>query len=172
MFRITTCGESYSGGFRKDPSIPSELYGGQMVIIDGVPAGLKITADIIEQELDKRRPGLSRFSTPRRERDRVFIFSGVMENDLSTGAPVGMIIPNSDIEDKHIRQHKENRNLVRPGQASYTYYKNMGSITTGPAQEEHRPGKPPQEWREGPWPRSSSTQWASMSSHIRWNHTG
>lgn len=126
MFRITTCGESYSGGFRKDPSIPSELYGGQMVIIDGVPAGLKITADIIEQELDKRRPGLSRFSTPRRERDRVFIFSGVMENDLSTGAPVGMIIPNSDIEDKHIRQHKENRNLVRPGQASYTYYKKYG----------------------------------------------
>ncbi|NLO01148.1 MAG: chorismate synthase, partial [Bacteroidales bacterium] len=40
MFRITTCGESYSGGFRKDPSIPSELYGGQMVIIDGVPPGL------------------------------------------------------------------------------------------------------------------------------------
>ena len=84
MFRITTCGESYSGGFRKDPSIPSELYGGQMVIVDGVPAGLKITADIVEQELDKRRPGLSKLSTPRREKDRVFIFSGVMENDLST----------------------------------------------------------------------------------------
>ncbi len=126
MFRITTCGESYSGGFRKDPSIPSELYGGQMVIIDGVPPGLKITADIIEQELDKRRPGLTKLSTPRKEKDRVFIFSGVMEDDLSTGAPVGMIIPNSDIDDKHIKQHKGNRNLVRPGQASYTYYKKYG----------------------------------------------
>ncbi len=126
MFRITTCGESYSGGFRKDPSVPSELYGGQMVIIDGVPAGLKITAEKIEQELDKRRPGLSKLSTPRKEKDRVFIFSGVMENDLSTGAPVGMIIPNSDIDDKHIQQHKGNKNLVRPGQASYTYYKKYG----------------------------------------------
>ena len=126
MFRITTCGESYSGGFRKDPAIPAELFGGQMVIVDGVPPGLKITADIIEAELDKRRPGLSSLSTPRKEKDRVFIYSGVMENDLSTGAPVGMIIPSSDIDDKHISQHKENKNLIRPGQASYTYYKKYG----------------------------------------------
>lgn len=126
MFRITTCGESYSGGFRKNPAIPRELYGGQMVIVDGVPPGLKITAEIVQQELDKRKPGISKVSTPRKEADRVFIFSGVMQDDLSTGAPVGMIIPNSDIEDAHIRQHKENRELVRPGQASYTYFKKYG----------------------------------------------
>lgn len=126
MFRITTCGESYSGGFRKDPAIPRELYGGQMVIVDGVPPGLKITAEIIQEELDKRKPGNSRLSTPRKEADRVFIYSGVMEDDLSTGAPIGLIIPSSDIEEVHIRQHKENRNLVRPGQASYTYYKKYG----------------------------------------------
>ncbi|NLV35743.1 MAG: chorismate synthase [Clostridiaceae bacterium] len=125
-FRITTSGESYAGGFRKNPAIPQELYGGQMVIIDGVPPGLKITAQAIHEELDKRRPGLTSVSTPRKEADRVYIFSGVMEDDLSTGAPVGMIIPNSDIEDVHIRQHKENKNLVRPGQASYTYYKKYG----------------------------------------------
>ena len=127
MFRITTCGESYSGGFRKDSAIPQELYGGQMVIVDGVPPGLKITAEIIQNELDKRKPGISKLSTPRRETDRVFIYSGVMEDDMSTGAPVGMIIPSSDIDEAHIRQHKENRNLVRPGQASYTYYKKYGS---------------------------------------------
>lgn len=126
MFRITTCGESYSGGFRKDPAIPRELYGGQMVIVDGVPPGLKITAEIIQEELDKRKPGNSRLSTPRKEADRVFIYSGVMEDNLSTGAPIGLIIPSSDIEEVHIRQHKENRNLVRPGQASYTYYKKYG----------------------------------------------
>jgi len=126
MFRITTCGESYSGGFRKDPAMLRELYGGQMVIVDGVPPGLKITAEIIQEELDKRKPGNSRLSTLRKEADRVYIYSGVMENDLSTGAPIGMIIPSSDIEDVHIRQHKENRNLVRPGQASYTYYKKYG----------------------------------------------
>jgi len=126
MFRITTCGESYSGGFRKSGEIPEELYGGQMVIVDGVPPGVKITAEAIEEELDKRRPGLSKLSTPRKEKDRVYIYSGVMENDLSTGAPVGMIIPSSDINDMHIRQHKQNRELVRPGQASYTYYAKYG----------------------------------------------
>lgn len=126
MFRVTTCGESYSGGFRKDPGIPPELYGGQMVIVDGVPPGLKITAEIVQAELDKRKPGLSQLSTPRKEVDRVFIFSGVMEDDLSTGAPVGMIIPNSDIEDVHIKQHKDNKNLIRPGQAAYTYFKKYG----------------------------------------------
>ena len=47
MFRITTCGESYSGGFRKHLPVPPELYGGQMVIVDGVPPGLKLTAEII-----------------------------------------------------------------------------------------------------------------------------
>ena len=126
MFRITTCGESYSGGFRKHKGIPQELYGGQMVIVDGVPPGLKISAELVQAELDKRKPGLSELSTPRKEADRVFIFSGVMEDDLSTGAPVGMLIPNSDIEDVHIRQHKGNKDIMRPGQAAYTYFKKYG----------------------------------------------
>ena len=126
MFRITTCGESYSGGFRKHLPIPPELFGGQIVIVDGVPPGLRLTAEVVEEELAKRRPGLSEFSTPRREKDRVFIFSGVMEDDLTTGAPVGMIIPNTDIGDVHLQQHRDNRELIRPGQASYTYYRKYG----------------------------------------------
>lgn len=128
VFRLTTCGESYSGGFRKNPAIPEELYGGLLAIVDGVPPGIKITGEMVQNELDKRRPGLSALSTPRRETDRVYIYSGVMEDDMSTGAPVGLIIPNSDIGDEHIRQHKDNKDLIRPGQAAYTYYKKYGQF--------------------------------------------
>lgn len=128
VFRITTSGESYGGGFRKAPDIPEELYGGLMVIVDGVPPGIEITRELIQGELDKRKPGQSSLHTPRKEKDRVFIFSGVMEGNLSTGAPVGMIIPNSDIEDIHIEQHRRNKNYIRPGQAAYTYYKKYGQF--------------------------------------------
>jgi chorismate synthase len=126
LFRVTTCGESYSGAFRKSDSIPPELWGGLAVIVDGVPAGLKITSEIIQEELDKRRPGKSKLHTPRSEADKVYIFSGVMQDDRTTGAPVGMIIPSSDIGDYHIEQHRGNKDLLRPGQAAYTYYKKYG----------------------------------------------
>lgn len=126
FFRVTTCGESYSGAFRKNPDIPSQLWGGLAVIIDGVPAGLRITSEVIQAELDKRRPGQSKLQTPRSEADKVYIFSGVMQDDRTTGAPVGMIIPSSDIGDFHIEQHKANKDLLRPGQAAYTYYKKYG----------------------------------------------
>ncbi len=126
VFRLTTCGESYSGGFRKNPGIPEELYGGLLAIVDGVPPGIKITGEMVQSELDKRRPGLSALSTPRRETDRVYIYSGVMEDDMTTGAPIGLIIPNADIGDVHIRQHRDNKNLLRPGQAAYTYFKKYG----------------------------------------------
>lgn len=128
VFRLTACGESYSGGFRKNPDIPKELYGGLLAIVDGVPPGIKITGEIVQNELDKRRPGLSELSTPRKEADRVYIYSGVMEDDMTTGAPVGLIIPNSDIDDVHIRQHRENKDLIRPGQAAYTYFKKYGQF--------------------------------------------
>ena len=128
VFRVTTCGESYSGGFRKSEGIPEELYGGLITIIDGVPPGIKITNEMVQKELDKRKPGVSELSTPRKEKDRVFIFSGVMEGDLTTGAPVGLVIPNTDIEDIHIKQHRDNRDFIRPGQAAYTYLKKYGQF--------------------------------------------
>lgn len=128
IFKITTCGESYSGGFRKFPGIPEELRGGLLVIVDGVPPGIKADAALVQAELDKRKPGLSALATPRKEADRVFIFSGVMEDDMTTGAPVGMIIPNSDIGDVHLQQHKDNKDILRPGQAAYTYYKKYGQF--------------------------------------------
>jgi chorismate synthase len=129
MFRVTTCGESYSGGFRKNLNIPKELYGGLLTIVDGVPAGIKITAEDIQKELDKRKPGQSPLDSPRLEKDKAYIFSGVMENDLTTGAPVGIVIPNNDIEDIHIEQYREYKDLIRPGHAEYTFFKKYGDYS-------------------------------------------
>jgi chorismate synthase len=128
MFRITTCGESYSGGFRKNLDIPKELYGGLMTIVDGVPPGIKITAELIQKELDKRKPGQSKLDSPRKEIDKVYVFSGVMEDDLSTGAPVGLVIPNVDIEDIHMDQYRSYKDVVRPGHAEYTFFKKYGEF--------------------------------------------
>jgi chorismate synthase len=129
MFRVTTAGESYSGGFRKNLNIPKELFGGLITIVDGVPAGIKITAEDIQVELDKRKPGQTPLDSPRLEKDKVYIFSGVMENDLSTGAPIGIVIPNNDIEDIHIGQYREYKDVIRPGHAEYTFFKKYGQYS-------------------------------------------
>ncbi len=126
LFRVTTCGESYSGFFRKSPDIPKELYGGLLTIVDGVPAGIKITAEAIQNELDKRKPGQTPLDSPRLEKDIAYIFSGVMENHLSTGGPVGIVIPNNDIEDIHVDQYRDYKDTIRPGHAEYTFFKKYG----------------------------------------------
>jgi chorismate synthase len=126
LFRVTTCGESYGGGFRKNLDIPKELFGGLMTIVDGVPPGIKITPEMIQKELDKRKPGQSKLDSPRKEIDRVYIFSGVMEDDLSTGAPIGLVIPNVDIEDIHMDQYRSYKDIIRPGHAEYTFFKKYG----------------------------------------------
>lgn len=125
-FRITTSGESYSGAFRKDLGLNEELYGGLVVIIDGVPAGIKVTSEIIQKELDKRRPGQSKLDTPRKETDKAYVLSGVMENQLTTGAPVAIYIPNRDITDMQLEKHRSFRSTIRPGQASFTYNEKYG----------------------------------------------
>lgn len=126
IFRITTCGESYGGSFRKNEGIPEMLQGGLIAIVDGVPPGVHVTRELVQAELDKRRPGQSELHTPRKERDKVYIFSGVMENDLTTGAPVGMLIPNTDIGEAHLEEHRSCKDFIRPGQAAYAYYKKYG----------------------------------------------
>ena len=126
LFRITTCGESYAGGFRKHLPIPEELFGGLMTIIDGVPPGIKITAEMIQIELDKRKPGQTPLDSPRLEKDKVYVISGVMENQLSTGAPIGLIIPNNDIQDIHIKQYEDYKHEMRPGHAEYGFFKKYG----------------------------------------------
>ena len=147
LFRITTCGESYSGCFRKTPDVPKELYGGLLTIVDGVPAGIKITADLIQAELDKRRPGQTPLDSPRLERDKCYIFSGVMEDDLSTGAPVGIVIPNNDIEDIHV------------------------NTPTGWAQAGLRVVRRSAGWPAVLWPSWCWIRWASMSLAMSLNLT-
>ena len=126
LFKITCCGESYAGGFRKNLPVPPELYGGLMVIVDGVPPGIRITGEMVQAELNKRKPGQTPLDSPRKEKDLVYIFSGVMENDLTTGAPVGMIIPNNDIQDEHIDQYRGYKDEIRPGHAEYGFFKKYG----------------------------------------------
>ncbi len=126
IFRITTCGESYGGGFRKNLDVPKELFGGLLTIVDGVLPGIKLTADMIQEELDKRKPGQSKLDSPRKETDKVYIFSGVMENDLTTGVPVGLVIPNVDIQDIHIEQYHGYKDIIRPGHAEYGFFKKYG----------------------------------------------
>ncbi|MEA2011594.1 MAG: chorismate synthase [Verrucomicrobiota bacterium] len=126
LFKITAAGESYGGGFRKNLPIPEELYGGLITIVDGVPPGIKLTADLIQQELDKRSPGRTKLDSPRKEKDKAYIFSGVMENNMTTGAPVGIVIPNNDIQDIHIEQYGQYKDEIRPGHAEYGFFKKYG----------------------------------------------
>ncbi len=117
LFRITACGESY--GCTQDAN--GERYGGALAVIcDGVPAGLDLSRDEIQAELDRRRPGTSPIDSPRLESDQCEIFAGIFEGK-TTGAPVGILIRNVDTEDIHIQQYRSVKDIIRPGHAEYTY---------------------------------------------------
>jgi chorismate synthase len=103
LFRFTTWGESHG------PAIG--------VVVDGVPSLVPLEADDIQHWLDRRKPGQSRFTTQRREPDRVEILSGVFEG-RTTGAPVSLLIRN---EDQRSKDYGEIKDLYRPGHADYTY---------------------------------------------------
>lgn len=91
-------------------------------IIDGMPAGLRIDLDFIQNELDKRRPGRNKFATARNEADKIEIFSGVFEG-VSTGTPIGFAIFNSN---QKSGDYENLRHLFRPGHADFGYYKKYG----------------------------------------------
>ncbi|WP_394827382.1 chorismate synthase [Pendulispora albinea] len=108
LFRVTTFGESHG------PTIGC--------VIDGCPPRIPLTEPEIQQYLDKRRPGQSRFTTQRREPDAVRIVSGVMEDEsgtrVTTGAPVALLIDNVDSRSK---DYGEIKDRYRPGHADFTY---------------------------------------------------
>jgi chorismate synthase len=116
LFRVTTCGESYGIG----------KGSGLAVIIDGVPPGLKLSDDIIQEEMDKRRPGVGKLNSPRLETDQCHIFCGMAQDGATTGAPVGIIIYNVDTQQIHIDQYGEYKNLCRPGHATYPFFLKYG----------------------------------------------
>ena len=108
VFRLSTFGESHG------PAI-----GG---IIDGCPAGLKIDEDFIQHELDRRKPGQSALTSPRKESDRVKFYSGIFLGK-TTGTPIGFILNN---EDQHSSDYNNSKDLFRPSHADYTYQQKFG----------------------------------------------
>jgi chorismate synthase len=91
-------------------------------IVDGCPPGLELSEADIQTDLDRRKPGSSRFTTQRKEEDRVKILSGVFEGK-TTGAPIGMLIENTDQKSK---DYSEIKDLFRPAHADYTYAQKYG----------------------------------------------
>ncbi len=91
-------------------------------VLDGFPAGVRIDLNFIQSELDKRKPGGSKFATARSEGDCAEILSGVFDG-LSTGTPIGFIIRN---ENQKSGDYENLRELFRPGHADYAYYRKYG----------------------------------------------
>ena len=103
LFKITTWGESHGAAIG--------------VVIDGCPAGLPLSEDDIQQYLDRRKPGQSRFTTARQESDRAEILSGVFEGKTA-GTPISILVRNQDQRSKDYGQIKD---CYRPGHADYTF---------------------------------------------------
>ena len=91
-------------------------------LVDGVPAGLEIDEEFIQSELDRRKPGKSKFETARKEADKVEILSGVFEGK-ATGTPIAMIIYNTNQKSKDYSNIKD---VFRPGHADFTYFHKYG----------------------------------------------
>lgn len=108
LFTVTTFGESHG------PAIGC--------VVDGCPPGLLLTEEDIQPFLDKRKPGQSKYTTQRREDDKVQILSGVFEGK-TTGAPIALLIENTD---QRSRDYEEIKNLFRPGHADFTYHHKYG----------------------------------------------
>lgn len=91
-------------------------------IVDGVPAGIKIDEDFIQNEMDRRKPGTNEFATKRKESDKVEILSGVFEG-ISTGTSIAMIIFN---ENQRSSDYSNIKDIFRPGHADFTYFNKYG----------------------------------------------
>ncbi|GBU12720.1 chorismate synthase [Enterobacterales bacterium] len=108
FFRVTTFGESHGVALG--------------CIIDGVPPGIPLTEADLQHDLDRRRPGTSRYTTQRREADEVKILSGVFEG-VTTGTSIGLMIQNTD---QRSQDYSAIKDVFRPGHADYTYEQKYG----------------------------------------------
>jgi chorismate synthase len=114
LFRVTTFGESHGVAIG--------------CVVDGCPPQIPLTVEEIQRDLDRRRPGQSRFTTQRQEPDAVKILSGVMAHpetgtQVTTGAPIGLLIENTDQRSK---DYSDIKDKFRPGHADYTYEAKYG----------------------------------------------
>jgi len=103
LFKVSTFGESHGKGVG--------------AIVDGCPAQLELTEADLQVQLDRRRPGQSKLTTPRQESDRVTILSGV-ENGKTLGTPIGLFVPN---QDQRPADYQAMAEIPRPSHADYTY---------------------------------------------------
>jgi chorismate synthase len=108
LFTVTSFGESHG------PALGC--------VVDGCPPGLELCEEDMQRDLDRRKPGQSRFTTQRREDDAVRILSGVFEGK-TTGTPIGLLIENTDQRSKDYGKIKDQ---FRPAHADYTYHKKYG----------------------------------------------
>ena len=108
LFKVTTFGESHGG-----------VVG---AVVDGCPPNLEISEKEIQVELDRRKPGQSSITTPRKEEDEIKIASGVFEGK-TTGTPILLLAYNKDIRPE---DYQEMKDLFRPGHADFTYTKKYG----------------------------------------------
>ena len=108
LFKLTSFGESHGS-----------MIGG---IIEGCPAGLDINKDLIQKDLDRRKPGQSKVTSPRKEDDKVQLLSGIFEGK-STGTPIGFLIPNINSKSQDYSNIKD---VFRPSHADYTYEEKYG----------------------------------------------
>ena len=108
LFTVTSAGESHGAGL--------------MAIVDGCPPGLELSVQDLQRDLDRRRPGSSKYSTQRQEADQVEILSGLFEG-RTTGTPIGLLIRNTDQKSKDYSAIKD---LFRPAHADYTYWHKYG----------------------------------------------
>ena len=108
LFTVTSFGESHGLALG--------------AIVDGCPPGLELTEEDLQADLDRRKPGQSRFTTQRREADQVKILSGVFEGK-TTGTPIGLLIENTDQRSK---DYSKIQDQFRPAHADYTYQQKYG----------------------------------------------
>jgi len=110
LFTITSFGESHGNCMG--------------VVIDGCPAGLSLTEEDIQKELERRKPGESAAATTRVEEDKVEILSGIF-NGVTTGAPICLLVWNKDVDSS---EYEKNRFILRPGHADYTAFVKYGGF--------------------------------------------
>ncbi|OCF99429.1 chorismate synthase [Gilliamella apicola] len=108
LFKVTTFGESHGTALG--------------CIVDGVPPGMNLSESDMQHDLDRRRPGSSRYTTQRREADQVKILSGVFEG-VTTGTSIGLLIENTD---QRSQDYSKIKDIFRPSHADYTYQKKYG----------------------------------------------
>ena len=108
IFKVTTWGESHGDAIG--------------CVVEGVPPNLSLNESFIQKDLDRRKPGQSKFTTQRKESDKVKILSGVF-NGKTTGTPISLIIYN---EDQKSKDYKDIKNKFRPGHADLTYFLKYG----------------------------------------------